>query len=133
MNDNGVVIARSTVIPIKPDDYDEDEYKARMRDLDDTIHNNIGDYRNAINENQAQIPILDEDDIEEQLLYCFEMTPEELSNWENEAKGDPNRPDIDGAGNDVELEAFDKFLGIHVQVPGEDKESVVLRKVINRS
>ena len=102
MNDNGVVIARSTVIPVKPEDYDEDECKARMKDLDLTIHNSIGDYCNAINENQTQVPVLDEDDIEEQLLYYFEMTPDELSNGEDKAKGDPNRPDSDGAGNDVE-------------------------------
>jgi hypothetical protein len=131
MNNNGVVVARSTVIPLKPEDYDVDENKERSKDLDEAIHSRIGDYRNALNENQAQVPVLDEKNLEEQLLYCFDMAPEDLH--ENEkAVSNPNCPDIDGAGNDVESGAFDKFLGLHVQIPGEDKESVVLGKVINR-
>jgi len=132
MNDKGSVIARSTVIPVEPGDYDVDETKERMKDLDRTIHEKIGDYRNAINESQAQVPELSEDDIEEQLLYCFDITPEELGEGDNETKSDKDRPDVDGAGHDIESEAFDKFLGLGVKLPGEDNESMVLGKVIGR-
>ena len=133
MNSNGYVIARSTVISLKPEDYDEDETKTRIKDLDQAIHNRIGNYRNALNENTRDIPELEEDDIEEQLLYCFDMTPDDVDEGKDDKANDDNaRPDIDDAGIDVESEAFDKFLGLHVKVQGNDNASTVLGKVTKR-
>ena len=50
MNDNGHVLARSTVMPLEPGDYDVDENKERIIDLDATIKARIGNYRNAVNQ-----------------------------------------------------------------------------------
>ena len=48
------------------------------------------------------------------------------------ALGDTHRPDYDMADNDIESEAFNKFLGICVEVPAQDAESVIVGKVIGR-
>ena len=131
-NNKGMVIARSTVSPLEPDEYDVDEIKGRMDDLDMTIKTSIGDYRNAANESTIMQDI-DEDDIEQQLTYCFNLDSDDLNDTEAKAHSDKHRPDIDDAPtNDVESEAFDKFLGVYVELPGDDGESKVLARVKNR-
>ena len=55
MNTNGKVIARSTVIPLDPSDYEITEIKTRMTELDNTIKTKIGDYRNAMNQRSMTI------------------------------------------------------------------------------
>ena len=132
MNDNGHVLARSTVMPLEPGDYDVDENKERIIDLDATIKARIGNYRNAVNQHVQDVPDLSDDELEQQLQFCFDISDEDLDNRNEPAIGDPERPDSDGAGNDVESEAFDKFLGLAVQVPGVNAESVVMGKVVSR-
>ena len=131
MNDKGKVIARSTVIPLDPSDYDVDENKLRMEALDIAIKERIGDYRNAINEGVKDIPDLSDEELDKQLEFCFDITTEELIGEDTPAIHD-KRPDVDDGGNDVESEAFDKFLGISVEIPGDDGESMVLGKVKGR-
>ena len=41
-NNNGIVIARSTVTKLEPEEYDVDETKERMADLDKFIKTTIG-------------------------------------------------------------------------------------------
>lgn len=51
MNNNGKVIARITVISLEPSEYEVQETKQRMTDLD-----KIGDYRNALHEEVTDVP-----------------------------------------------------------------------------
>ena len=69
MNTNGKVIGRSTVSPLDTSDYNVNECKQRMSELDTTIKSSIGDYRNAVNVKNTEIPDFDENDIKEQLSY----------------------------------------------------------------
>ena len=132
MNSHGKVIARSTVAQLSPSDYDVTEYKQRMTDLDATIQSKIGDYRNAVNEDHTEVPDLSDDELDEQLAFCFGIESDTLKSDDSDAKGDPDRPDVDGAGNDVESTAFDKYLGINVKLRGDDNESIIMGKVIGR-
>ena len=131
-NNNGIVIARSTVTKIDPEEYDVDETKERMDDLDKIIKNAIGDYRNASNESSIMQNI-NEDDIERQLAYCFDLSEDSLNESNDTVFSDIDRPDMDEApSNDVESKEFDKFLGVYVELPGDDGESKVLSRVKNR-
>ena len=135
MNSNGRVIARSTVVPLEPSDYDVAETKTRMSDLDTTIAAQIGDYRNAANPAYTDIPNLDAATLEEQLAFTFDLKESDITDdeLEHEAASDPNRPHMDDAPTqDVSSEAFDKFLGIYVELPGDDGASTVLGRVKNR-
>ena len=131
-NSNGVVIARSTVSAIEPDEYDVEETKRRMMDIDNTIKASIGDNRNAANESEI-METIDDDDIEKQLSYCFDLSEDQLKEEDQTVFSDEKRPEMDEAPtNDVESEAFDKFLGAYVQLPSDDGESKVLMRVKNR-
>ena len=131
-NNKGTVIARSTVAPLELDEYDVEDTKMRMVDLDTTIKSNMGDYRIAANESKIMQQI-DEDDIERQLSYCFELSEDDLRESQHSVYSDKDRPDMDDAPTtDVESEAFDKFLGAYVELPGDDGQSKVLAKVKNR-
>ena len=72
MNTNGKVIARSTVIPLEPAEYEVQEVKDRMSDLDKTITDKIGDYRNALHEDVTAIPEFDKHELDAQLGFCFD-------------------------------------------------------------
>ena len=135
MNANGKVIARSTVVPLEPQDHDVTETTTRMSDLDATIKATIGDYRNATNPNYTDIPALDDDNLTAQLTYTFDLQESDLNEHEleREAASDPNRPHMDEAPtHDVSSDAFDKFLGIYVELPGDDGGSTVLGRVKDR-
>lgn len=132
MNTNGKVIARSTVIPVEPSDYEVEEVRQRMADLDKTITDKIGDYRNALHEDVTEVPDLDEYELEAQLGFCFDLADGEL-NGDNETDlTEDNIPDSDGAGVEVDSEAFDNFLGLAVKIPSDDGESTILGKVTKR-
>lgn len=133
MNDNGKVIARSTVVPLEPGDYDVEDNQQRMNELDTIIHQSIGDYRNALNEDYADTPDLGVNDIQEQLEFCFDLKRDETDDNDIETTTkDTDCPDVDDAGSDIESEAFDKFLGLHINLPGQDGESMVLGRVKER-
>ena len=67
MNTNSKVIGRSTVSPLNPSDYDVNECKQRMSALDTTIKSSIGDYRNAVNVKNTEVPGFDDEYIKDQL------------------------------------------------------------------
>ena len=133
MNTNGKVIARSTVIPLDPSNHDITKIKTRMTELDDTIKTKIWDYRNAMNSKHADLPEIDDDNIEQQLDFTFDLKESDLNEneLEHETASDPHRPHMDeNPTNDVNSEAFDKFLGIYLELP--NGESKILGRVKNR-
>ena len=68
MNDNGKVIARSTIVPLKPGDYNVKDNQQRMNELvDTTIHQSIGDYQNALNEDYTDTPDVGNNNIQDNL------------------------------------------------------------------
>ena len=78
MNTNGKVIGRSTVSPLDPSDYDVNECKKRMSELDTTIKSSIGDYRNAVDIKNTEVPNFHDEDIKEQLSYNFDLKESDI-------------------------------------------------------
>lgn len=133
MNVNGQVVARSTVTPLEPSEGDVSEIKQRMLDLDETISNTIGDYRNAGNEPRSLMPEISDDDLKAQLSYCLDIPEDSFDTNAQEHYSDSDRPEYDDSpSHDVESSAFDKFLGLTVEIPGSDGASKVLGKVTGR-
>lgn len=116
MNSNGKVITRSTVSPLKPHDYDINENKDRINNLDKTIEQRIGNYRNTVNTSSTQIPKIDDENLEEQLLFCFNLKPIEIKDSKENAASNEKMTFIDDVPTyNIETE-FDKFLGIYVEL-----------------
>ena len=133
MNSNGKVITRSTVSRLEPSDYDVDEYKIRINKLNKTIEDSIGDYKNALNVSSTQLPEMENDDLESQLSFCFDLKLAEINSTKEEAASNTEIPEIDDSpSDDVESSEFDKFLGVYVELPGDDGESKVLARVKDR-
>ena len=133
MNSNGKVICRSTVSQLEPSDYDVVEYKLRMTKLDSTIEISIGDYKNATNVKSSNIPDMDNDDLEAQLSFCFDLQPRDINDSGEEAASDKDIPFIDDTpSDDVESSEFEKFIGVHMLLPGDDGESMVIGRVKDR-
>ena len=133
MNTNGKVIARSTVSSLEPSDYNVLETKSRMSKLDIAIEASIGDYRNEANMASSQIPQMDDSDIKSQLAFSFDLEPHDIDILKEEAASDPEIPHIDETPtNDIESTEFDKFLGVYMEIPGDDGGSKVLAKVKDR-
>ena len=110
MNTNGKVIGRSTVSPLDPSDYDVNKCKKHMPDLDTTTKSSIGDYRNAVNVKNTDVPDFDDEDTKDQLSYNFDLKESNIDDSKEVAGSDKNRPDMDDAPNsDVESTAFDKL------------------------
>lgn len=131
MNSNGKVIARSTVVPLEEADYSVTTTKQRMADLDNTIVNTLGDYKNATNVAKSDVPDMDKDDIEAQLIFCFDLDQDVFH--DQLTSSDTSNPEYDDAPTmDVESEEFDKFLGVHIEIPSADGEGKVLAKVKER-
>ena len=109
------------------------ECKQRMSTLDTTIKSSIGDYRNAINVKNTEVPDFDDKDIREQHSYNFDLKESDIDISKEVAVSEKNRPDMDDAPNPVvESTTFDKFLGVYVTLPGYDGESKVLARVKDR-
>ena len=79
-------------MPLDPSDHDVNENKTRMAELDKTIKAKIGDYRNAINSKYTDSPEIDDDNIEEQLAFTFDLKKSDLNEneLEHEAASDPH-------------------------------------------
>ena len=104
-----------------------------MSELDTTIKSSIGDYGNAVNVKNTEVPDFDDEDIKEQLSYNLDIKESDIDDSKEVAVSDKNRPDMDDAPkSDVESTAFDKFLGVYVTLPGDDGESKVLARVKDR-
>ena len=133
MNINGKVIARSTVSRLEKSDYDVTETKARMTNLDKAIEDGIGDCRNTANISSSQLPDLDSMELQSQLSFCFEIDPDQIDDTKAESFSNQHIPYVDDSpSQDIESAAFDKFLGIYVNLPGSDGESNILGRVKNR-
>ena len=133
MNTNSKVIGKSTVSPLDPSDYDVNECKQRMSELDTTIKESIGGYCNAVNFNKTEVPDFDDKDIKEQLSYNFDLKESDIDDSKEVAVSDKNWLDMDDAPNlDVQSTALDKFLGVYVTLPGDDGESKVLARIKDR-
>ena len=78
MNTNSKVIGQSTLSPLDPSDYDVNECKQCMSELDTTIKSSIGDYRNAVNVKNTEVTDFDEEDIKEQLSYNFDLKESDI-------------------------------------------------------
>ena len=130
MNAKGKVIARSTVSPLDMSDYDVPESKNRMQTLDETAKKSISNYRNATNVSNPQPPDMDNDDLQVQPSFCFDINSLDIDNSKEEAASNHKIPHIDDSESvDVESTAFDKFLGLYVKLRGDDGESMILAKV----
>ena len=104
-----------------------------MVKLDEAIENSIGDYKNALNVSFKDLPEISKDDIESQLSFCFDVNSAEINDSKEEAASDRNIPYMDDSpSDDVESTAFDKFLGVYLELPGGDGESKVLARVRER-
>ena len=73
MNTNGKFVGQSTVSPLDPSYYDVNECKKRMSALDTTIKSSIGDYRNAVNVKNTEVPNFDDEDIKEHAIARKEV------------------------------------------------------------
>lgn len=130
MNNIRKVITRSTVIPLEPAEHEVQEAKDRMDDLNKTIITiKIGDYKNALHE---EVPDFDEEELDAQLGFCFDISNKELKGSDNDGLEEDNIPVLDGTSHEVDSSAFDKFLGINVNIPASDGESTVIGKVTKR-
>ena len=133
VNENGKVIARSTVTTIKDADFNTEEMIKRRESLDTVITKSLGDFKSAINEKEIQIPELSENDLLGQLSFAFNIDRNEIDTSSQKHYGETERPDMDDAPNmDVESEEFDKFLGVHIEIPSSDGEGKVLARVTGR-
>ena len=133
MSVSGKVIARSTVAPLDPSDHSVKEVMERMQDLDSSIKESLGDYRNALVSSASGKPQFDDSDIVSQLEYCFQVEKGIFDSSNEAYYSDNDRPDIDDAPNmEVESSEFDKFLGLHVELPSSDGGGKVIGRVVSR-
>ena len=101
-----------------------------MHNLDETIKKSIGDYRNAANVSSTQIPEMENDDLQSQLSFCFDLDPRDIDDSGEEAESNNESSYIDNVTNtDVESTAYNKLLGLYIELPGVDGESMVSAKV----
>ena len=76
---------------------------------------------------------MEDSDIKSQLAFSFDLEPHDIDILKEEAASDPEIPHIDETPtNDIESTEFDKFLGVYMEIPGDDGESKVLAKVKDR-
>ena len=78
------------------------------------------------------VPDLDEEDLDAQLGFCFDLSSGELNGSNNNELQEDNIPESDCSSHEVYSSAFDKFLGIEVNIPATDGESTVIGKVTKR-
>ena len=122
MSNNGKVIDCRTVSPLESLDHDVNEVKVRLKYLNNKIKGSIGDYRNALIEKNIQTPDMGEDDLISQLAFSLDIEGDKIDDINEYFYSDGKSPDYDEApSKDMEYEAFDKFLGVYVELPDNDK------------
>ena len=125
MSANGKVIEKITVSPLEPSNYDISETKNQMYNLNETIGKSIGDYRNAANVSNIQLPEMENNNLQSKLPFCFDLDPPDTDDSKEEAASNRKILYMDNTTST----AFDKFLGLHVKLLGNDGESMVLARV----
>ena len=66
-----------------------------MSELDTNIKSSIGDYRNAVNVKNTEVPDFDDEYIKEQLSYNFDLKESDKEDSKEVALSDKNRPGMD--------------------------------------
>ena len=67
------------------------------------------------------------------MTFCFYLQPQDIDNSGEETISDTYIPFVDDSPtDDIESPEFDKFLGVYVTLPGDDRESMVLARIKNR-
>ena len=66
-----------------------------MAKLDESIEANIGDYRNATNVSSTQLPDLDAMRLQEQLIFCFDISGDEINDSHIETYSNKYMPHMD--------------------------------------
>lgn len=131
MGFNGKVLARSTVIPLEPEEYNDPNVKQQIAALDTNIDKALGNTQNATTDSSISFP--DQADYDAQLSFLFDLEPSEFDDFSDPHFSNPEIPDVDDAPNhDIESEEFDKFLGLYVEIPAGDGSKNVLAKVQER-
>ena len=70
---------------------------------------------------------MDRDDLISQLTLSLEIESDKIDDMNEEFHQDNKRPNYDEAPyEDVESEAFNTFLGVYFELPGDEKYSKVL-------
>ena len=129
-SDNRKIIDRRTISPLDTLEYDVNKTKVRLKDLNNKINGIIGDYRNSIIENNIQTPDMGKYNIISQLALVFDIESDNIDNINEEFHSNGKGPEYDEApSNNVESKSFNKFLGVYVELPGDEKESKVLARV----
>ena len=90
--------------------------------MDNKIKGSIGDYRNYIIENNTQIPDMVKDNIISQLTLLLEIESDKIDDINEEFYLDGKRPEYaESPSNIVYSKALDKFLGVYVELPVDEK------------
>ena len=98
-----------------------------MTDLDVTIKRALGDYRKSTSDKDKYAPTLQEHDLSGQLQYNFGIESCEFDPSHLQVAESSNRPNVDDTPNmDIESEAFDKILGLSIEIPSDTGEGTVL-------
>ena len=129
-SNNRNVIFWGTVSPLESSYYNVNETNFRLNYLDNTTNGRVGDYLNSISENKIQILDMGEDDLISKLAFSFDIERDKIDNINEEFYLDVKSHNYDEArSNDVESEAFHKFLCVYIKLPRDDKYSKVLYHV----
>ena len=98
--------------------------------MDNKIKGSIGDYRNYIIENNTQIPDMVKDNIISQLTLLLEIESDKIDDINEEFYLDGKRPEYaESPSNIVYSKAFDKILGVYVELPVDEKSSKVFTRI----
>ena len=90
--------------------------------MDNIIKGSIVVYRNSISENNIQTPDIGKDHIISQLAFSFDIESDKIDNISEELYPGRKRPDYDKSlSNNVYNKSFDTFLGLYVELPGDEK------------
>ena len=90
-------------------------------------------YINAIGENIIQTPEMGKDDLIPELAFSFNIESDKIYDINEEFYSDGKRPDYEESpSNDVENEVFERFMGVYVELPGDNRESGVLAHMKER-
>ncbi len=119
---NGEYIARSTVIPILPEDLNSTILKEQMTNFTESVHEEIGDHNKAVVKGET----IAEDDIYFNAFFDDKSDEDITWPWEKELEELPLSEETEAS-----LETLDNYINTNVILPGRDGLEV-LAKVKSR-
>jgi hypothetical protein len=122
LTSNGEYIARSTVIPIPPEDLNSTILKEQMANFTESVHGEIGDHNKAVVKGET----ITEDDIYFNVFFDDKSDEDITWPWEKELEELPLAEETEAS-----LETLDKYINTNVILPGRDGLEV-LAKVKSR-